>query len=70
MIRNMDESVDPCDDFYRFSCGGWIDRQVIPDDRTSVSVFSAIQDDLNNKLRGKLIQRLNQSVSNRYKSSD
>ncbi|KAI1296514.1 Membrane metallo-endopeptidase-like 1 [Halotydeus destructor] len=50
-IKNMDERVDPCDDFYRFSCGNWVDSQVIPDDRTSVSVFSLLQDDLNNKLR-------------------
>lgn len=51
-LRNMDTSVDPCNDFYRFSCGSWVDSQVIPDDRTSVSIFSLLQDDLNNKLRG------------------
>jgi hypothetical protein len=52
-LRNMDPSVDPCTDFYRFSCGSWVDNQVIADDRTSVSIFSLLQDDLNNKLRGK-----------------
>ena len=51
-LRNMDPSVDPCQDFYRFSCGSWVDSQVIADDRTSVSIFSLLQDDLNNKLRG------------------
>jgi len=50
-LRNMDTSVDPCQDFYRFSCGQWVDSQVIADDRTSVSIFSLLQDDLNNKLR-------------------
>lgn len=50
-LRNMDTSVDPCQDFYRFSCGQWADSQVIADDRTSVSIFSLLQDDLNNKLR-------------------
>lgn len=53
IINAMDTSVDPCQDFYRFSCGNWVDNQVIPDDRTSVSIFSILQDDLNNKLRGK-----------------
>lgn len=53
IINAMDTTVDPCEDFYRFSCGNWVDNQVIPDDRTSVSIFSILQDDLNNKLRGK-----------------
>jgi len=53
-LRNMDPAVDPCQDFYRFSCGSWVDNQVIADDRTSVSIFSLLQDDLNNKLRGEL----------------
>lgn len=52
LITNMNENVSPCDDFYQFACGGWIKNQVIPDDRTTVSVFSLLQDELNHKLRG------------------
>lgn len=51
LIKNMNEDVSPCDDFYQFACGGWIKNQVIPDDRTTVSVFSLLQDELNHKLR-------------------
>jgi endothelin-converting enzyme/putative endopeptidase len=29
----IDRSVNPCDDFYRFSCGKWLERTPIPPDR-------------------------------------
>lgn len=51
ILRNMDQRVEPCEDFYRYSCGGWIDGQVIPEDKTSVSLFTSVQDELDNKLR-------------------
>jgi putative endopeptidase len=29
----LDRAVSPCDDFYRFACGKWLDRTPIPEDR-------------------------------------
>ncbi|MGE5047272.1 MAG: M13-type metalloendopeptidase [Deltaproteobacteria bacterium] len=32
-LSAMDRSVNPCDDFYRFSCGTWLKNTPIPEDR-------------------------------------
>jgi len=35
----MDRSIDPCVDFYAFSCGSWQKRNPIPPDQSSWSVY-------------------------------
>lgn len=48
----MDETVDPCEDFFEFSCGGFLKKTIIPDDKTTISRFNEISDELQLKLRG------------------
>lgn len=31
--QHLDLRADPCVDFYRFACGGWLARNTLPDDR-------------------------------------
>src|SRR5277367_1425231 len=54
-VANMDRSVKPGDDFYRYANGEWIKRTKIPPDRGGVGVFTALSD-LSNKRTAGLIE--------------
>jgi endothelin-converting enzyme/putative endopeptidase len=41
----MDQSIHPCEDFYRYSCGGWLKTNPIPSDQSSWSVYSKLTQD-------------------------
>jgi len=47
----MDRTVDPCVDFFKYSCGGWIKNNPIPPDLSSWDTYSKMQDENRVRLR-------------------
>jgi putative endopeptidase len=41
-VTSLDRSVDPCVDFYKFSCGGWQKKNPIPADQSGWSVYAKL----------------------------
>ena len=50
-VTSMDRSVDPCVDFFKYSCGGWIKNNPIPPDQSSWDTYSKMQDENRVRLR-------------------
>jgi endothelin-converting enzyme/putative endopeptidase len=44
-VNSMDKSVDPCEDFYQYSCGGWKVNNPLPADQSAWSVYAKLAQD-------------------------
>lgn len=53
LIENMDASVDPCDNFYQYACGGWLKKNIIPETTSRYSTFDILRDELEVILKGR-----------------
>lgn len=54
MMRYMNTSVDPCDDFYSYSCGNWAKYNEIPKDKVASDTFESLRESLDEALKNLL----------------
>ncbi len=50
-VSAMDKTIDPCVDFYTYSCGGWIKKNPIPPDQASWGTYGKLEDENRAQLR-------------------
>jgi len=55
LIRdNVNSSVDPCDDFYAFACGGWMATHNMPPEKSRTGNFDELSEELQKNLKEEL----------------
>lgn len=55
MKRYMNTSVNPCDDFYSYSCGNWARYNEIPKDKVASDTFEILRESLDDSLKNLLM---------------
>lgn len=59
ILSMMDVTVDKCENFYLYACGTFINETVIPEDKSSYDVTTALDE----RMREQLNEILNTSVT-------
>ena len=50
-VSAMDKTVNPCVDFFSYSCGGWLKNNPIPPDQAAWGIYNKVQEDNRQVLR-------------------
>lgn len=51
VMSYIDESLDPCENFYDFACGTYLRNTQVPEDKVTVDAFSNVRDLVQEQLR-------------------
>lgn len=51
MLSSLDDTIDPCDNFYDFACGNFVRNTILPKNKTIIMSFTQVQDKVEEQLR-------------------
>lgn len=67
IFEYMDDQIDPCEDFNKFACGGFIKTRVIPDAETQLLLLFEIRKKIETRMRKEMEKTSNEDDFDSYK---
>lgn len=52
--EKMNVSADPCDNFFQFACGSWMENNPIPDDQSNFGIYTWLRSNVDLKIKALL----------------
>ena len=62
-MRNLDTTVDPAADFYQYACGGWMQRNPLPEAYSRYGSFDKLGEENNKRVNSILDELLHNSYT-------
>jgi len=70
LLNFLDPSIDPCENFYEYTCGGWKRKNPLPNQKEEWNQFTKMEEESNQFIRKILKSKETQAEYSKVSSTD
>lgn len=66
LLETINLKANPCEDFYEFACGGWVNKHPVPPTESHMNQFDVVTEKLDLQLKGLYFRYISNFCNGRY----